>query len=163
MDPITKLLKTVKYTELDNGNYRIRVRDFYPKNVSAEEYTEVNYDTLIYLAKCKRKKKAQEMRDYRGLTSFQFDEVKIAEMEGIFTESAEDTSMSNITAGVLRDALMTLDERSRKRFYLHYAVGLTFNQIGDMEGVSGPAVKQNVDVAKRKLEEYMCKNNNWKD
>ena len=163
MDAITKLLKTIRYTALENGNYRIRVRDFYPKNVSEEEYTEVNYDTLIYLAKCKRKKKAQEMEDYRRLTKFSFDEVKLAEMEGIFIPSAEDQNMDKITSEALRNALLALDEKSRRKFYLRHVVGLKVNQIADMEGFSPQAVGQNIEVTKKRLQKYMCNNDSWQD
>ena len=103
------------------------------------------------------------MEDYRKLTKFSFDEVKLAEMEGIFIPSAEDQNMDKITSEALRNALLALDEKSRRRFYLRHVVGLKVNQIADMEGVSPQAVGQNIEVTKKRLQKYMCNDDSWQD
>jgi RNA polymerase sigma-70 factor (ECF subfamily) len=51
----------------------------------------------------------------------------------------------------LRLAIQQLPEIQRRRFVLYHEFGLTYEQIGEMEGCTKRAVKFSVDAAKKKI------------
>lgn len=58
---------------------------------------------------------------------------------------------SKIRMEQLNRAIMELPETQRRRFILHFDYGLTYEQIGKMEGCSKMPVKRSIDRAIEKI------------
>lgn len=54
----------------------------------------------------------------------------------------------------LHKAILTLPEIQRRRLWLYYFDGYTFEQISEMEGCTKRAVKFSVDIAQKKLKDF---------
>jgi RNA polymerase sigma-70 factor (ECF subfamily) len=66
-------------------------------------------------------------------------------------KSLEETVFDSERSERLRLAIQQLPEIQRRRFVLHHEFGLTYEQIGEMEGCTKMAVKFSVDAAKKKI------------
>ena len=66
-------------------------------------------------------------------------------------KSLEDEVLDSQRNERLRLAIQQLPEIQRRRFVLHHEFGLTYEQIGEMEGCTKMAAKFSVDVAKKKI------------
>jgi len=73
-------------------------------------------------------------------------------------KSLEDTVFDTQRNECLRTAIRQLSETQRRRFILHHEFGLTYKQIGQMEGCTKVAIEHSVCKAKAFLLAHM-KNN----
>lgn len=67
------------------------------------------------------------------------------------SKSVEETIIGNDMASQLYAAIAELSDIQRRRFLLYYEIGLTYEQIAEMEGCTKRAVKFSVDIAKEKV------------
>ncbi|MCH5200572.1 MAG: hypothetical protein J1F60_06385 [Oscillospiraceae bacterium] len=81
----------VYFVKVGENQNLIRISDFYKKNCSEQKYSIVNDNVLTYLINKKREEKKKELRDYRNLAPFGLDETYLAELCGVYVESAEDS------------------------------------------------------------------------
>ena len=66
-----------------------------------------------------------------------------------------DETETNIKKESLHKAISKLKEKPRRRLIAYYFKGLTFRQIGDLEGVSDMAVRDSINGAIKKLKKYL--------
>ncbi len=70
-------------------------------------------------------------------------------------KSVEDTAFDSMLNEHLRQAIQQLPQIQRRRFVLYYEFGLTYEQIGQMEGCSKMAVKYTIDKAKTEISQFL--------
>lgn len=66
-------------------------------------------------------------------------------------KSVEETAVSNEMAAQLHAVIAELPDIQRRRFLFYYEIGLTYEQISEIEGCTKRAVKFSVDIAKEKV------------
>ena len=69
-------------------------------------------------------------------------------------ETVEESVMRNLEYQQLHKAISELPETQRRRLCLYYFDGLTYEQIGELEGCTKRAVKFSVDIAVEKLKKF---------
>ena len=143
------------------GKNYIRISDFYTENCLEQEYVEVSDEVLTYLTDKKREENKIKMRDYRNLAAFGFEEDKVADLCGIYEQSAEEQYYSNLKITELYEAMKKLKPVFCKRFYLYYAVGLTMKQIAELEGVDHSTIQKSLKSTALKLRELLCNDDNY--
>ena len=147
-------------TKTDKGTYIIKVSDFYKENCGYQDYIEVSEELLDYLIAQRRAEKRMAVKDYRNLVAFNYDDEKMAEMCGKYTESPDDIYIRNLENQELLDALHQLDEATEKRFWLYYGEKLKLKEIAEIEGVSAAAIYYSLKNALEKLRKIMSKSTN---
>ena len=70
-------------------------------------------------------------------------------------ESAENEAIRKIALEELHTAISTLPEIQKRRLVLYYFVGLTYEQIAEMEGCSFQAIAKSVTIAEKKLKKLL--------
>ena len=70
-------------------------------------------------------------------------------------ESAENEAIRKIALEELHTAISTLPEIQKRRLVLYYFVGLTYEQIAEMEGCSFQAIAKSVTTAEKKLKKLL--------
>lgn len=145
----------VYFVKVGENQNLIRVSDFYKKNCSEQKYLIVKDDVLTYLINKKREEKKREQRDYRNLVPFGLDETYLGELCGIYVKSAEDSFMDMEASRMLRNAMREVNPAFGRRFYLYYAVGMTMDKIGELDGVSHSAVSRSIKKTSDQLKELL--------
>lgn len=152
--------KKKEIVALENGNYRIRVKDFYPDDTSGVEFTEITKELLDVLMEDIRRQKKQEMADFRYLVPFTADEIKLAEMEGKIVESCEEWYCRKLESQQLHEALECIDPQNRMRFLLHYVSDIPVERIAAYENIGESAVRKSLNRTKKKLKMILENINN---
>lgn len=70
-------------------------------------------------------------------------------------ESAENEAIRNIILNDLYTAISKLPKIQRRRLILYYFVGLTYEQIAEMEGCSFQAIAKSVTIAEKNLKKLL--------
>lgn len=143
--------------KVEDGKKFIRISDFYESNYTGEEFVAVSDDVLESLVAMKREEKRMAENDYRYLAAFGYDDAAIAEIEGKFVSSPEDTFLIEVEAERAREALAVLSPDIRRRIYMYFYDGMTTRQIAKAEGVSHNAVAKSIRIALKVLKKQLCK------
>ena len=136
---------------------KIKMNEFYPDYRGKEEYVEVSLAVYDYLMAEKLRAKRNDIQDYRYISGCEFDEIMMAEINGIYAESAEEAADRSDRERRLYSAIAALPQTLRRRIYLYYFGELTLTEIGKIEKVSASAVRQSLQTALRLLRGYMTK------
>lgn len=142
----------------ESGKYVIKVSDFYKESCNNDEFVEVSEEVLDYLIEQRRLEKKCAMRDYRHLAAFELKEVEIGELCGIVSESVEETVMRNYEVKKLYKAIETLDNDSRKRFFLYYEYCHTLKEIAKTERVDRTTVGRRLERTLATLRKILSEN-----
>ena len=70
-------------------------------------------------------------------------------------KSVEDAVFQRAEVEMLRQAIVKLPEKQRRRLVLYYFCDLTYEQIAEMERCTIMPVKRSIDVAIRKLKNFL--------
>ena len=70
-------------------------------------------------------------------------------------KSVEEVVFQQVEVETLRQAISKLPEKQRRRLVLYYSCDLTYEQIAGMEGCTIMPVKRSIDVAIRKLKNFL--------
>ena len=70
-------------------------------------------------------------------------------------KSVEETVFQRVEVETLRQAISKLPEKQRRRLVLYYFGDFTYEQIAEMEGCTIMPVKRSIDVAIRKLKNFL--------
>ncbi len=132
---------------------RISTAMFYGKSFSGAEYVEVSREVYNYLVTQKRKEKRAEMRHYRHIAAFGYNDEKMAGMCGKFQQSLEDEYIEELDYKKFCAAFKALFEKHRKRLYLYFYCGLTYERIGERENTSEAAIRSSLKTALKKFHE----------
>jgi len=91
----------------------------------------------------------------RHLSEMGMSEESLCHLIADPSESMEDRVYRRIMYQKLHKAIDQLPEIQRRRVLLYYFEGHTYEQIAQMEGCSKRAVKFSVDIALKKLKDYL--------
>lgn len=91
----------------------------------------------------------------RHLSEMGMSEESLCHLIADPSESMEDRVYRRIMYQKLHQAIERLPDIQRRRVILYYFEGHTFEQIAQMEGCSKRAVKFSVDIALKKLKDYL--------
>ena len=91
----------------------------------------------------------------RHLSEMGLSEESLCHLIADPSESMEDRVYRRIMYHKLHKAIDQLPDIQRRRIRLYYFEGLTYEQIAQMEGCSKRAVKFSVDIALKKLKDYL--------
>ena len=70
-------------------------------------------------------------------------------------QNAENEAIRNIILNDLYTAISELPKIQRRRLILYYFVGLTYEQIAEMEGCSFQAIAKSVTIAEKNLKKLL--------
>ena len=91
----------------------------------------------------------------RHLSELDFGEEPLSHKIADPSEPVEDRVYRRIMYQKLHKAIDQLPDIQRRRVLLYYFEGYTYEQIAQMEGCSKRAVKFSVDIALKKLKDYL--------
>lgn len=91
----------------------------------------------------------------RHIEQSEIYEVTLHKRSGQVGQSAENEAIRKIALEELYTAISTLPGIQKRRIVLYYFVGLTYEQIAEMEGCSFQAIAKSVTTAEKKLKKLL--------
>ena len=91
----------------------------------------------------------------RHIEQSEIYEITMYKRSGQSGESAENEAIRNIILNDLYTAISELPKIQRRRLILYYFVGLTYEQIAEMEGCSFQAIAKSVTIAEKNLKKLL--------
>ena len=91
----------------------------------------------------------------RHIEQSEIYEVTLHKRSGQVGQSAENEAIRKIALEELYTAISTLPGIQKRRIVLYYFVGLTYEQIAEMEGCSFKAIAKSVTTAEKKLKKLV--------
>ena len=113
--------------------------------------SEVSYE--VYTQFCRFVKCERNLRrsDERHLEQSELTEETLCRRAVHKPKPVDDAVNDNIRMERLNRAIMELPEIQKRRFMLHFDLGLTYEQIGAMEGCTKMPIKRSIDRAIEKI------------
>ena len=113
--------------------------------------SEVSYE--VYTQFCRFVKCERNLRrsDERHLEQSELTEETLCRRAVHKPKSVDEAINDKIRTERLNRAIMELPEIQRRRFMLHFDLGLTYEQIGAMEGCTKMPIKRSIDRAIEKI------------
>lgn len=131
----------------------IRIKDFYP--ASEDGYVEVSREVFNFMIDEKRKMESLGRRLERHEYGWDLDYEKIGDINGIYSESAEEVFMRKELLKCVYAAMAQLKPELGRRYYLNKALGYSVSMIAKMEHVTQPAVTMSISKAEKLLRKMM--------
>ena len=154
-----------------DGNHPNRKKDKYnPYTLSIENNTyyisfidgqgifhkqEINQDLYSAFDRFELDDISQINETSRHLSDMGMSEESLCHLIADPSESMEDRVYRRVMYQKLHKAIDQLPKIQRRRVLLYYFEGHTYEQIAQMEGCSKRAVKFSVDIALKKLKDYL--------
>ena len=150
--PNRKKDKLNPYTlSVENNTYYISFTD----GQGAFHKQEINQDLYSAFDRFELDDFSQINEASRHLSEMGMSEESLCHLIADPSESMEDRVYRRIMYQKLHKAIDQLPEIQRRRVLLYYFEGHTYEQIAQMEGCSKRAVKFSVDIALKKLKDYL--------
>jgi len=150
--PNRKKDKLNPYTlSVENNTYYISFTD----GQGAFHKQEINQDLYSAFDRFELDDISQINEASRHLSEMGMSEESLCHLIADSSESMEDRVYRRIMYQKLHKAIDQLPEIQRRRVLLYYFEGHTYEQIAQMEGCSKRAVKFSVDIALKKLKDYL--------
>ena len=150
--PNRKKDKLNPYTlSVENNTYYISFTD----GQGAFHKQEINQDLYSAFDRFELDDISQINEASRHLSEMGMTEESLCHLIADPSESMEDRVYRRIMYQKLHKAIDQLPEIQRRRVLLYYFEGHTYEQIAQMEGCSKRAVKFSVDIALKKLKDYL--------
>lgn len=134
-----------------NGKYYIEFKDGQKKEhcieINRELYNLLNVFELEDL-------KYLNVLD-RHIEQSEIYEVTLHKRSGQVGESAEDEAMRKILYDNLYKAISRLPDIQKRRLVLYYFVGLTYEQIAELENCSFQSIAKSINTAEKKLKKFL--------
>ena len=116
---------------------------------------EVTPEVMQVLEETDRKLRSQGRQDRRHLDSREYID-GVSDTTDIYPqEDIADLVIRMNRYNQLYAAMKTLTARQQRRVYLYYFAGLTYREIGEMEGVGFKTIHDSVNHAKQKMRKYI--------
>lgn len=115
---------------------------------------EVSVDVYEYLDRADHKEENLAHEKRRHWDSREFDEYIIATEGRTYQETPEQYVCRMETQAELMTALSLCTEAQRRRFLLYALDGLSFEQIARLDGCSKYAVRDSVEAARKKFQDF---------
>ena len=150
--PNRKKDKLNPYTlSIENNTYYISFTD----GQGAFHKQEINQDLYSAFDRFELDDISQINEASRHLSEMGMSEESLCHLIADPSESMEDRVYRRIMYQKLHKAIDQLPDIQRRRVILYYFEGHTYEQIAQMEGCSKRAVKFSVDIALKKLKDYL--------
>ena len=91
----------------------------------------------------------------RHIEQSEIYEVTLHKRSGQVGESAEDEAMRKILYDNLYKAISRLPDIQKRRLVLYYFVGLTYEQIAELENCSFQSIVKSINTAEKKLKKFL--------
>ena len=150
--PNRKKDKLNPYTlSVENNTYYISFTD----GQGAFHKQEINQDLYSAFDRFELDDISQINETSRHLSDMGMSEESLCHLIADPSESMEDRVYRRVMYQKLHKAIDQLPKIQRRRVLLYYFEGHTYEQIAQMEGCSKRAVKFSVDIALKKLKDYL--------
>lgn len=139
---------TIRFEETDG-----RKRYFVAFTDGQGNFRETEVSKAVYMEFCHFIKRERNLRrsDERHLEQSELTEETLCRRAVHKPKPVDDAVNDNIRMERLNRAIMELPEIQKRRFMLHFDLGLTYEQIGAMEGCTKMPIKRSIDRAIEKI------------
>ncbi len=139
---------TIRFEETDG-----RKRYFVAFTDGQGNFRETEVTKAVYMEFCHFIKRERNLRrsDERHLEQSELTEETLCRRAIHKPKPVDEAVNDTIRMEQLNRAIMELPEIQRRRFMLHFDLGLTYEQIGEIEGCTKMPVKRSIDRAIEKI------------
>lgn len=139
---------TIRFEETDG-----RKRYFVAFTDEQGNFRETEVTKAVYMEFCHFIKRERNLRrsDERHLEQSELTEETLCRRAVHKPKPVDEAVNDTIRMERLNRAIMELPEIQRRRFMLHFDLGLTYEQIGEMEGCTKMPIKRSIDRAIEKI------------
>ena len=132
----------------------INLRDYYPFYTS-DCFMEVSEEVAEMFKEFDRKEAAYRLRTYRHKAYYSLDRDDGLEHEALFVAlSPHELYERKVTMQELHAAIASLPDKQAKRIYARYYLGMTVNEITEVEGVDPSRVRDSIRRGLKQLAKY---------
>ena len=132
----------------------INLRDYYPFYTS-DCFMEVSEEVAEMFKEFDRKEAAYRLRTYRHKAYYSLDRDDGLEHEALFVAlSPHELYERKVTMQELHAAIASLPNKQAKRIYARYYLGMTVNEIAEVEGVDPSRVRDSIRRGLKQLVKY---------
>ena len=132
----------------------INLRDCCPFYTS-DCFMEVSEEVAEMFKEFDRKEAAYRLRTYRHKAYYSLDRDDGLEHEAVFVAlSPHELYERKVTMQELHAAIASLPEKQAKRIYARYYLGMTVNEIAEVEGVDPSRVRDSIRRGLKQLAKY---------
>ena len=132
----------------------INLRDYYPFYTS-DCFMEVSEEVAEMFKEFDRKEAAYRLRTYRHKAYYSLDRDDGLEHEALFVAlSPHELYERKVTMQELHAAIASLPNKQAKRIYARYYLGMTVNEIAEVEGVDPSRVRDSIRRGLKQLAKY---------
>ena len=141
-------------TETEVNMAIINLRDYYPFYTS-DCFMEVSEEVAEMFKEFDRKEAAYRLRTYRHKAYYSLDRDDGLEHEALFVAlSPHELYERKVTMQELHAAIASLPNKQAKRIYARYYLGMTVNEIAEVEGVDPSRVRDSIRRGLKQLVKY---------
>jgi len=132
----------------------INLRDYYPFYTS-DCFMEVSEEVAEMFKEFDRKEAAYRLRTYRHKAYYSLDRDDGLEHEAVFVAlSPHELYERKVTMQELHAAIASLPNKQAKRIYARYYLGMTVNEIAEVEGVDPSRICDSIRRGLKQLAKY---------
>ena len=132
----------------------INLRDYYPFYTS-DCFMEVSEEVAEMFKEFDRKEAAYRLRTYRHKAYYSLDRDDGLEHEAVFVAlSPHELYERKVTMQELHAAIASLPNKQAKRIYARYYLGMTVNEIAEVEGVDQSRIRDSIRRGLKQLAKY---------
>lgn len=134
---------------------RINLRELYPDYYQTDIFIDIPEDILAVIAEESRAEAAAKRQTYRYRAQYSLDIGDGIEEATLHQLPNPETILENYQQReALYAAIMSLPEKQAKRIYAKYFLGLTINEIAQIEGVSKSRISESIRTGLKKLKKF---------
>lgn len=143
-----KATYSVRILEVDGTNQYVAA---FVDGCGIRQEVEINQDIYLALEEHRREEKRQQKYFDRYIEHLELSEAQLIERMSNLPELVEDVVTHALAS---QAALALLNEDQQRRYLLHYRDGLSFAQIGILEGCSKQAIACSIGRAEAKIKKF---------
>lgn len=133
---------------------RINLRELYPDYYQTDIFIDIPEDILAVIAEETRAEAAAKRQTYRYRAQYSLDVGDGIEDAALRQLPSPETILETYQQHeALYAAIMSLPEKQAKRIYARFILGLTINEIAQIEGVSKSRVSESIRTGLKKLKD----------
>jgi RNA polymerase sigma-70 factor (ECF subfamily) len=139
-----------------SNEIKIRIQDYYEDYTGEKEYIHVSPEVYEIITNTFRKEShAEQMRDFRNRIPGWYGEGSTEDLLNEASEPLEDIVIRQIDIQILQRAMQTLPPIQKERLFMYFFQGLTASEIAKECKVSQQAISMSIQVALKKLKNFM--------
>ena len=134
---------------------KVNLRDLYPDVYKTDYFVEVTEDVLETIRAAERAEAAYDRRMYRYKANYSLDcDNGIENAILMKPQTPEMLLEEKQLREKLYAAVMALAEKQAKRIYARYYLGMTVNEIAEVEGVDPSRIRDSIRRGLKQLAKY---------